>query len=179
MGHEIFFAVSLAGADYKNCCQSSGTGCQVDNQSTGKVKHTPGAQPATRTPDPVANRVVYKNSPEQTENQKRAEAHPFCKGTGDQCRRDNGKHTLVDHKDILWDCRCIVCTWLRCNTAKSKPRKITNKTSDIRTKRHAVSYINPLQADHRYHDKALQNCTKHIFSADHTSVKKGKPWGHK
>ena len=62
-----------------------------------------GIQEASLAPYHVRHGKVHQQGPKHREQQHGAELHAFGKRAGDQRRRDNGEHQLIDHEGLLRD----------------------------------------------------------------------------
>ena len=140
---KVFTAIALAGTDNQDRCQCRCPAGDMNHQATGKVMHPHFTQPAAAAPYPVADRIIDQNRPEQTEEHKGPEADPFGKGAGNQRRRNNGEHALVDHEHGLRNGGCVIGTGRIGYPIQGKPGQVADKTADIRAKRHGIADINP------------------------------------
>ena len=171
VGHKIGPAKALSRPNNKNSGQGGHTAGGVDHQTAGEVHYTKATEPAAAAPDPVTDRVINKYRPKHRENHKRHEPDPLGKGSGDQRRRDYGKHALINHKHCLRNGRGVVRTWGRGDAVEPEPRQITDKAADSRPKRHRIAQIDPFDSYQRYHKQALHDRTEHILAPDHARVK--------
>ena len=96
-------AVTLALAHHQGRGQGRDAGVDVDDRAPGEIQGPQALEPAAVTPDPVGHRTIDQGDPEDHEHQKSAEFHPFGKGAGDQSRRDDGEHGLVNHEGLMRD----------------------------------------------------------------------------
>src|SRR5947199_8549013 len=117
----------------------------MHNRSACKVECSKIVQPATCTPDPMCNRIVYERCPEKHKDNKCAKAYALSKGANDQSRSDNGKHGLKDHIGQMRNGWCI--SGIRCVTYSTQTKEIesSNHTPYILAKDQAVSNHYPLQ----------------------------------
>src|SRR5687767_9156516 len=65
------------------------------------------AKPASLSPDPMRERIVDDCGPENEKDRHRAELHTLCEGAGDEGRRDDGEHQLIDHPELMGNRRGI------------------------------------------------------------------------
>ena len=77
----------------------------VDHRAAGEVERgnaaAGGVEQAADAPDHVRHRAVDKQRPEREKHGHGAELHALGKGAGDERRRDDGEHELVDHVGLL------------------------------------------------------------------------------
>ena len=64
-------------------------------------------QQAVLTPNHVRHRAVDEDRPQREEHRHAGELHALCKRAGDECRRDDGEHQLVNHTSLQRDGRNI------------------------------------------------------------------------
>ena len=121
VGHEAPLSVPLSRPDDHDRGQGChAAGCMHD-QTTGKVKHAYLGQPAAVPPYPVTDRIVDQQCPEKTEERKRSKANPFGKSAGNECRSDNRKHTLINHKNSLRNSGRVLVAGSIGNTMEREP----------------------------------------------------------
>jgi hypothetical protein len=178
VGHEVSPAEPFSRADYQHPGQGGHTAGCVDHQSAGKIHHPETAKPAAAGPNPVTDRVVHQNGPQQRKSHKGHKPHPFGEGAGDQRRGDDGEHALVDHEHCLGNGRGVVGTWFRGYAVESEPGKITDKAADRRPERHRVTKIDPFDRDQRDHEQALHDRAQHVLTPDHACIKKRQAGSH-
>ena len=78
-----------------------------------------GVQQAADAPDHVGHRAIDEQRPEGEKDGHGAELHALGEGAGDQRRRDDGEHELVDHVGLFGN-RCGVVSIGREPTPRRK-----------------------------------------------------------
>ncbi len=168
----------LAGANHQHRGQGGGARGEVDHQPAGKIEDPAGREPAAGPPDPMTDRIVDHDGPEQGKDHEGGEAHPFGKGAGDQGRGDDGKHALIDHEYVLRDGGGIGGAGVRAHGVQAEPGQAPHHPLQIGAKGHGIPQQHPLDTDHRDHDQALHESAQHVFAPDHAPVKEGQARGH-
>jgi hypothetical protein len=77
--------------------QGRDAGTDMDDGSTGVVEGAEVSQPAAFAPDPVSNRRINDQGPQQAEQDEGLEAFSFGEGARNECRGDNREHHLESH----------------------------------------------------------------------------------
>ena len=87
----------------KHGCEGGKTRRCVNDDTTGKVADAPLGQ-QTVSPDHVDEREIHEEEPDDQKDEIGLESHAVGECTGDQRRRDDGKHHLVyderEHRDL-------------------------------------------------------------------------------
>jgi len=91
--HEHLARVAFALAQSLHDRQRRQARRQVNHEPAGKIEHPQFCQPAA-SPDPMGQRIVDEQGPEQDESEIAAELHALGDRTADQGRRDDGEHAL-------------------------------------------------------------------------------------
>ncbi len=73
----------------------------MDDRPSGEVQRPEVSDPSPDSPHPVRERIVDEGRPQQREQDKAAELHPFGIGAGDQRRSDHRKHHLEEHEGLV------------------------------------------------------------------------------
>src|ERR1039458_2157281 len=143
----------------------------MDNNATGKIQDTDILQPPPGPPYPMGNRIVDNRRPDNSKDQKGGEFHPLSNSTGDECRSNDSKHSLIYHKGHMRDRRSIICVRLQPEPTKPEPVKSSYNTVEIRTKGETVPAHNPLNSNNRNSNKTLHIGSQDIFPPDHSAIK--------
>ena len=154
----------------------------MDNGAAGKIKTREFAarcieQPAL-SPHHVRHRIVDKERPEHGEEHHCAELHALCEGTGDQRRRDDGEHHLVDHVGLGRKGR--VCEIGLGANADQKGVMQAADEAGARIESQAVAQQGPGDADDGHHGEALHHGAQHVFLAYEAAVeqRQARPGHH-
>lgn len=102
MGMHGLTTPSFSLAKHNTGDQSNSTGINMNNRAAGKIERPHFTEP-TAAPDPVTDRKVDKGRPKNSEQDKGSKLHPFRIGTGNQGRRNNGKHQLKRAEQQVWN----------------------------------------------------------------------------
>jgi hypothetical protein len=121
----------------------------------------------------VRHRVVNEERPKHHEQQHRAELHALGERAGNQARRDDRKHQLIDHESLRRD-RCrIVRVGSRTHSAQEEVMESAYKAR-ARTERQAVAHQSPQHGDNGHHGKALHHGGEHVLLANESAIEKGQ-----
>ncbi len=116
----------------------------MHDNTTGKIQPAHRLKPATRTPDPVGQRVINKSGPEKGKKQKSRKLHSFRISTNNQSRRNDGEHSLKNHKDRMGNCFGIVRVRQRAHSTESRPVQIADDAVEVRPERQGIAEQHPL-----------------------------------
>src|SRR5690606_34701609 len=98
-GH-VFRAEALAGAEHETGDETRHTGIDVNDRAASEVEYAIFTEEAA-APDPVADRCVDEQRPEDHEDEHARKLHPVSKSTGDESGRDDGESHLKGHEDAF------------------------------------------------------------------------------
>ena len=99
------------------------------------------------TPYPVCKRIIHERCPQQREDQEGAEFHTFCYCPGNERRRDDGEHALVNHVCLVGNRRSVIRVRGSFDSDKPQPIKTADQPPVIRTESKGVPPQDPLHAD--------------------------------
>ncbi len=99
MGFHGDLAETFPGADDHGEGQGRIACGDVHHGAAGEIQRPQDVQPAALAPDPVGQGIIDQGHPDEAEDQKGFEAHPFHKGPGDQSRGDHREHHLEGGKE--------------------------------------------------------------------------------
>ena len=150
----------------------------MDGDTPCEIEGAQLTEPTAIPPYPVHQRIIHKCGPEQAEQHKRAEPHPFGKSARNQSRGDNGEHALIDHEDLMGDGTGINRVRFHAHTSEPEPLQPTGDSPFIRPEGHAVTPQNPFQADQTDDDEALHNGSQRILASHHAGIKQSQSDGH-
>ena len=118
----------------------------------------------------MGERIVDEGGPEQHEDQKAAELDPLCDRAGDEGRRDDGEHHLVDHEGLMGDGGGVAGIGLQADAVQADPGQAADQAVDVRPEGDAVSPQDPLDTDDGHQDEALHDGSQHVVPSDHPAV---------
>src|ERR1035437_7516078 len=82
------------------CCQCRKPGSCMNNNSPGKINHTPLLKYST-TPDHVNKWIIHEYLPKDQKENIRFKSNAIDKSPCDQCGCNDGKHHLIGKKNIF------------------------------------------------------------------------------
>ena len=132
-------AVTLALAHHQGGGQGGDAGVDVDDRAPGEIQGPQVLEPAAVTPDPVGHRTIDQGDPEDHEHQKSAELHALGKGAGDQGRRDDGEHGLVDHEGLMGNGFGIGLERLGPHPHEAEVIQVADEVAHVRAKGQAIA----------------------------------------
>ena len=163
-------------AEDERADERGGAGADVDDGAAGKVEH--GQMTAERPievttfpPDHVRERAVNERQPEHHEQHEGAEFHPLRKGTGDERRRDDGKHHLEKHEGLRGHGGRVVGVW---RSADAFQEKVLGEAADEGipiAEGQAVADDKPEHRHERHEEHALHHGREDVLRAHETAVK--------
>ncbi len=130
-------------------------------------------QPAL-APHHVRHRVVHQQRPQRQEQQHGAEFHPLRKRPGDQRRRDDGKHQLVDHERLVGNGGRVIGVRLQPDALQEEVVETANEAMPL-AKGQAVSDQGPQDGDHRHHGETLHHRAQNILLAHQAAIEQRQP----
>ena len=166
-------AVTLAFAHHQGRCQGHDAGVDVYHRAAGEIQGPQVLEPAAVTPDPVSHRTIDDGDPQDHEHQKSAEFHPFGKGAGDQSRRDDGEHGLVNHEGLVRDGFGIRLERLGPHPHEAQVIQVADEVAHIGAKGQAIPVKGPENPDHSQQDKVLHEGCQDIFGPHHAAIEQG------
>src|SRR5687768_646551 len=115
----------------------------MHDRPSSEVEGAETAKPSPLTPDPMRQRIVHQCGPQQGEDDKGRELHPFGESPRNQGRSNDRKHQLKQHVGLMGN-RVAVWAWIKPNASQAKPFEPTNEASDIWAKGEAIAPEHPL-----------------------------------
>ena len=128
---------------------------------------------SANSPHHVRHRAVDNQRPEREKHGHRAELHAFGKCAGDQSRRDDGEHELVDHVGLLRNCGRVVGIGRQAHAAQENVLESANKAGAVR-KGERVSHDCPEDRDQAHHGEALHHGAENVLAAHQSAVEQGQ-----
>ncbi|OPZ83134.1 MAG: hypothetical protein BWY76_02422 [bacterium ADurb.Bin429] len=168
-------AATLAEHDSRH--QRGDTRRNMYHQPAGEIQCAQLAQPATRAPHPVRQRVVHQRSPEDEKEQERLELHAFRHRAEDERGSNDGEHHLEGHEEQVRNGSSIR-TRLAAHIIKAEEVQTTNNAADGRAKRERIAEQHPLNADHAHRHHAMHHRAQYVLATNHTTVEERQAWCH-
>ena len=161
----------------------------VDNGAPGEVDGAEVAKPSAFTPDPVRDRRIDQERPEQAEENKRLEPLPLGKGTGDERRCDDGEHHLEGHVGRARNRGGVLREWLHTDAAEADVVEPADEAADVEAvgereahrvaaERQSEPEQDPRDADQGQDEDAVHDRAEHILAANQAAVEEGQPGRH-
>ena len=176
MRQAAFAGGELALADHEHRGQSGVAGAHVHHGAAGEVEHAALGQPAA-APDPVDEGDVDDDAPEHQEPEIALELDAVGEGAGDERRRDDGEHLLIDEVRLRGDGRC---PWPRvvADVHERGPTEVADKTSDVAREGERVAEEHPDGGHDAHRDEALHHDRQEVLAADQPPVEECEPRRH-
>ncbi len=159
--------------------QGRHTGTDVDDRSTGKVHDAHLGQPATLSPDPVADRRVDEEAPQQGEQDESLEALALCKGTDDEGRRDDREHHLEQGEGRGRN-RARIRTGLHADALETDVVEVPDDPPavDVLPEGKGVAHQHPSHADQGQDEHALHEDAEHVLATHEPAVEQRQTRRH-
>ena len=178
MGFHGDLAEAFAGADDQGEGQGRVARGDVHHGAAGEIQDAQGAQPAALAPDPVGQGIIHQGHPDEAEEQKRLEAHPFHKGAGDQGRGDHREHHLEGGKEPVGDGLGIVRVGQGPHPVEPQKVEPADQPADIGAEGQGVAVQDPLDPGQGHKDVTQGQGGKQVLPAHHAPVKQGQGRSH-
>jgi hypothetical protein len=150
----------------------------VDDGATGKVEAgnfaiEGGVEKSALAPHHVRHGRIDDDGPQGEEQAHGAEFHALGEGSGDEGRRDDGEHELVDHVGLRRDGCAVVGIGSEPDVMHKCVMESANEAV-AGSKGEAVADQSPEHGDDAHHGKALHHGGEHIFAANQAAVEERK-----
>eukprot|EP00449_Zooxanthella_nutricula_P029387 CAMPEP_0198525122 /NCGR_PEP_ID=MMETSP1462-20131121/23158_1 /TAXON_ID=1333877 /ORGANISM="Brandtodinium nutriculum, Strain RCC3387" /LENGTH=399 /DNA_ID=CAMNT_0044254867 /DNA_START=127 /DNA_END=1323 /DNA_ORIENTATION=+ len=155
--------------------EGGGAGAFVHDGAASEILCAQLVDPAAGAPDPVADRGVHHEGPQENEDNVRAEPHPFDHGARDDGGPDDREGHLESHEEqrrhrglrpnaVLQAVQPNVC-------------EVPNQ-GRARAERKGKAEQAPRDGDHSHGDEAHHHGVEHVAAVHEAPVKKCQPWSH-
>ena len=148
----------------------------MHDRAAGEIYRAELCGPAA-APHPVGERVVDDRCPEQRKDQVCTELYTLGKTGRDDCHRDRCKHELEYHVQHARNKR-TVRPGVHAYAIQAQVLQVTDKSTDIRTKRKRVPDQHPLDADESKGHKRQRDHIDEVFLPYKTPVEEPDSRGH-
>ncbi len=128
-----------------------------------------GVEQAADAPDHVRHGAVDKERPEREKQGHGAELHALGKCAGDQGRRDDGEHELVDHVGLLGNGGGVVGVRGERDAAQEGVLEAADKHVAV-AEGQRVADNGPENCDQAHHGEALHHGAENVFAAHQAAV---------
>ena len=147
----------------------------MDDQTAGEVKGAEFSEEAA-APDPMSHGIINEEGPEQDEDDEGVELHAFGKSTGNEGRRDDGKHALEGDEGQFRN-RSVVEN-SHADSGEADFIKRSDEAVNVGTEGHGIADENPFDRNHGDDEEALHNRCQYVFIADHAAVEEAQARRH-
>ena len=130
-------------------------------------------QETALAPNHVSERSVDEQKPQREKKHRAAELHSFRSGTGNQGRRDDRKHQLINHEGCLRNGSGVIGIWIGADAAQERMLEPADDRT-VSAKRQAVAHQGPQNGNHRHEHEALHHDGQHVFAAYQAAIEKGQ-----
>ena len=110
------------------------------------------------------------NSHKHGEQQHGAEFHALRERAGDQRRRDDGEHELIDHVGLLRNGGGVIGIGRRADAVQEQVAQVADERRAF-AERQAVADHGPQHGDHRHQDEAVHHGAEHVLAPHQAAVK--------
>ena len=144
----------------------------VDDGAAGEVERAELEQPAVDRPDPVGERGVDEDRPQDREQDEGAEALALGEGAGDQRRRDRREHQLERREQHERDRRGVDRRRLETDAVEHREVEAADEPepADVRPEREGEADDHPHDADEGQPEEAVHDRRQHVLAADEAAV---------
>ncbi len=155
-------------------------GADMDDGAPGEVDGAEVAEPAAFTPDPMSDRRVDQERPQQREEDESLELLPFGEGTRDESRRDDGEHHLEGHVGRARDGGRVLCQRSGTDAAEADVVEPADDAPavDVLAERQGEAEENPRNADESQDEDAVHDRAEDVLATDEAAVEERQPGRH-
>ncbi len=173
-------AVERAAADHEGDDEGGHARADVDDGAAGEVERAELEQPAVDRPDPVGQRRVDEDRPEDREEDEGAEALALGEGAGDEGRRDGREHQLERGEQDERDGDRVDGRRLHADTVEERVVEAADEAHavDVRPEREGEADDDPDDADQRQPEEAVHDRRQDVLAAHEPAVEQGQARQH-
>src|SRR5918992_5074869 len=131
MWWHCFLSVADSLTKHNRRHESGSSGTDMNHRASGKIQSAHLAHPTLYAPYPMSERIIDESCPKNYKKQKRAELYAFCKRARNQCRRNDRKHHLVDHKGSMRNGGRIIGVGFRADSVQPKPIQASDQSANV------------------------------------------------
>ena len=150
--------------------------CTTVPPAKSNTGHLPPRNALRKPPLPhtmCATGKYTKNAHSDGEHHHGAKAHALGERSGNQRRRDDGEHELVDHERLVGNGGGVERVGGRSNVAQEQVAQVADERV-ARAEHQAVAAHRPQQGDHRHHGEALHHGAEHVLLAHQPAVEQSQ-----
>ena len=153
---------------------------EVDDRAAGEVERSELEQPAVGRPDPVRDRRVDEDRPEDREQDEGAEPLALGERAGDEGRRDRREHQLEGGEQHERDGHRIDRARLEADAVEHREVEATDQAQsvDVRPEGEREPDDDPDDAHQRQSEEAVHDRREHVLAADEATVEQGQTRQH-
>ena len=173
VGGHILGSVSASSSQHERTGQRARSGADMHDRPARKIQGPQPPQPAA-APDPMGQRAVDEDGPQDRKQHERTEPHALGKGAGDQCRCKRREHELEHHERHMRDGGTVA--WIRVSphAAQPCPSQSSYDPAAIGSEDQTVSKEDPNQADETENDDAVHDGAQRVLGPHEPPVKEGQ-----
>mmetsp|Transcript_92351 Transcript_92351/g.180922 ORF Transcript_92351/g.180922 Transcript_92351/m.180922 type:complete len:210 (+) Transcript_92351:169-798(+) len=151
-------------------------GALMDNHSAGEILAAEVLDPPAGAPDPVADRAVDHDGPDEDEPHVCAEPNAFDHSARDDGRRDDCKRHLEGHEQERRNGRA----WpeLPLHVPEHGAAEVADEPVFLPAEGQREDDDDPGQGRDAHRDDAHHHCVHHVLAAHEAPVEEGQPWRH-
>jgi len=173
VGRHVGVGITEAFAEIDGGDERGDAGSDVDDGAAGEVERgnvaAAGIEESADAPDHVGHGAIDEQRPEGEKDGHGAELHAFGEGAGDERRRDDGKHELVDHVGLLGDGGGVVGVGSEADAAQEDVFEAADEGVAV-AEGEGVAADRPEDGDEAHHGKALHHGGKDVFAPYEAAV---------
>jgi hypothetical protein len=126
-----------------------------------------------RAPHHVRHREVHEEHPQDGEHHHGAKAHALGERAGNQRRRDDGEHELVDHERLVGNGGGVERVGFGSHAAQEEVAQVADERV-ARGEHQAVAADRPQQGDDGHHGEALHHGAEHVLLAHQAAIEQSQ-----
>ena len=173
-------AIDGSMADHQGDDQGRDARADVDDRAAGEVERAKLEQPAIHRPDPVRQRRVDEDGPQDREQDEGPEPLALGEGAGDEGRGDGRKHHLEPGEQDERHGRGIDRAGLEADAVEQREIESADQPEpvDVRPEREGEPDHDPDDADQGQAEEAVHDRRQDVLAADEAAVEQGEAWQH-
>ncbi len=151
----------------------------MDDRSSCEVDRAHLVEPAALAPDPVRDRRVDQEGPQEREEDEGLEALPLGERPGDEGRRDDGKHHLEGHVGAGGDCRRVGDRVLADAVQADEVQPADDAPAvDVRAECEREAEEDPRDAHQGQDEDTVHDRAEHVLAAHQAAVEERETGRH-
>ncbi len=160
--------------------QGRNTRADMDDCAAGEVEDAQVVEPAAVAPDPVGDRRIHDESPQQREQHEGLEALAFGEGTGNEGRRYDSEHHLEGHEGGSRNVGRVLRQRLLADAPQADVVEAADDAPavDVLAEGEREAQENPRHAHQGEDEDAVHDRAEHVLAADQTAVEQSQTRRH-